>query len=57
MNLFRTLTLVTISAFLLFACAPAAEVPAAAPTSVAGEYLTTDYADAASLRNQLALAL
>ena len=57
MNLFRTLTLVTISAFLLFACAPSAEVPAAAPTSVAGEYLTTDYADAASLRNQLAFGI
>lgn len=57
MNIFRTLTLVTVSAFLLFACAPSAEAPAAAPTSVAGEYLTTDYADAASLRNQLAFGI
>lgn len=57
MNIYRTLTLVTISAFLLFACAPAAETTPAAPTSLAGEYLTTEYADATSLRNQLAFGM
>ena len=36
------------------ACAPAADATPAAPTSVAGEYLNTEYAGAASLRNQLA---
>jgi hypothetical protein len=38
----------------LSACAPAADEAPAVPTSVAGEYLSTEYADAASLRNQLA---
>ena len=54
MKLLRTLIILALSSLLLFACAPSAEVPAAAPTSIAGEYLTTEYADAASLRNQLA---
>ena len=54
MKIFRTLTVLAVSAALLFACAPAAEVTSAAPTSIAGEYLTTEYTDAASLRNQLA---
>jgi len=40
---------------LLSACAPAAEPTLAVPTSIAGEYLGIEYADAASLRNQLAL--
>lgn len=57
MKTLRTFTLVTISAFLLFACAPSAEAPAAAPTSIAGETLTTEYDDAASLRNQLAFGI
>lgn len=57
MNLFRTLTLVTVSALILFACVPSAEVPAAAPTSIAGEYLTIEYADAANLRSQLAFGI
>jgi hypothetical protein len=48
---FLTLTL------LLGACAPADETTPAAPTSIAGEYLNTDYADAASLRNQLAFGI
>lgn len=43
--------------FAIAACAPAAEAVPAAPTSIAGEYLTTDYADAASLRNQLAFGI
>ena len=38
----------------LSACAPAADAIPVAPTSVAGEYLNTEYADATSLRNQLA---
>ena len=54
MKIFRTLTILAVSAALLFACAPAAEVAPAAPTSIAGEYLTIEYTDAASLRNQLA---
>ncbi len=56
MKTLRTLTLLAVSAFLLIACAPSAEVPAA-PTSIAGEYLTTEYDDAASLRNQLAFGI
>ena len=54
MKSFRTPAVLAILATLLFACTPTSEVTPAAPTSVAGEYLTTDYADAASLRNQLA---
>ncbi len=46
-------SLIVLSA-LLAACAPAAPATPAAPTSVAGAYLTLEYADAASLRNQLA---
>lgn len=57
MKIFRTLTILAVSASLLFACAPAAEVSPAAPTSIAGEYLNSDYADAASLRNQLAFGI
>ncbi len=43
-----------IFSILLSACAPATETTPAPPTSVAGVYLSTEYADAASLRNQLA---
>ena len=57
MKIFRTLALLAVSAALLFACAPAAEVTPAAPTSIAGEYLTIEYTDAASLRNQLAFGI
>jgi hypothetical protein len=57
MKIFRTLTILAVSASLLFACAPAAEVAPAAPTSIAGEYLSIEYADAASLRNQLAFGI
>ena len=45
--------LALFAALFVYACAPAAEVQPA-PTSLAAAYLTTDYADAASLRNQLA---
>ena len=38
----------------LSACAPAADAIPVSPTSVAGEYLNTEYANATSLRNQLA---
>lgn len=57
MKTLRTLTLIALSSLLLFACAPAAETTPTAPTSIAGEYLTTEYADAASLRNQLAFGI
>jgi hypothetical protein len=57
MKTLRTLTLLALSSLLLFACAPAADTTPAAPTSIAGEYLNTDYADAASLRNQLAFGI
>lgn len=57
MNIFRSLTLLALSASLLFACAPAAETTPAAPTSIAGEYLTIEYADAANLRSQLAFGI
>ena len=53
-SIFRLTLLTLLSVFFIYACAPAAEVTPAAPTSIAGEYLTTEYADAASLRNQLA---
>lgn len=57
MKAFRFLIILSIPIFLLFACAPVAEVAPAAPTSIAGEYLATDYDDAASLRNQLAFGI
>lgn len=43
--------------FVIAACAPAAETIPVAPTSIAGEYLTIEYTDAASLRNQLAFGI
>jgi len=57
MKTFRPLILFVITASLLFACAPAAETTSAAPTSIAGEYLTTEYTDAANLRSQLAFGI
>ena len=57
MNLFRTLTILIVSVLLLAACAPAAETTPAAPTSIAGEYLSIEYADAANLRSQLAFGI
>lgn len=57
MNLFRSLTILIVSVLLLAACAPAAETTPAAPTSIAGEYLTIEYADAANLRSQLAFGI
>ncbi|MEW6286142.1 MAG: hypothetical protein AB1509_07930 [Chloroflexota bacterium] len=57
MKITRTLTLLVLAASLLIACAPAAETTPAAPTSIAGAYLSTEYADAASLRNQLAFGI
>lgn len=53
----RTLTILALAAFLIVACAPAAEATSVAPTSIAGEYLSIEYADAASLRNQLAFGI
>lgn len=57
MYIFRSLTLLALSASLLFACAPTAETTPVAPTSIAGEYLTTEYTDAANLRSQLAFGI
>lgn len=52
---FVTLALFIIS--LVAACTPAAETTPVAPTSLASEYLTTDYTDAANLRSQLAYGI
>ena len=57
MNIYRSLTILIVSVLLLAACAPAAETTPAAPTSIAGEYLTIEYADAANLRSQLAFGI
>lgn len=57
MNIFRSLAILIVAVSLLAACAPAAETTPAPPTSIAGEYLTTEFADAANLRNQLALGI
>lgn len=53
MNLSRFLLVVSLGVLLLSACAPAVE-DTTAQTSLTSEYLTTEYDDAASLRNQLA---
>lgn len=53
----RTLILLILAAALLVACAPATETTPAAPTSIAGEYFSVEYADSASLRNQLAFGI
>ena len=50
----RFLLLLLVVAVVLAACGSAADEIPAAPTSIAGEYLSIEYADAASLRNQLA---
>ena len=50
----RFLLLLLMVAVILAACGSAADEIPAAPTSIAGEYLNTDFAGAASLRNQLA---
>lgn len=50
----RFLLLLLVIAVVLAACGSAADKTPAAPTSIAGEYLNTEYTDAASLRNQLA---
>ena len=53
-NIFRLSLLTLLAAFFIYACAPAAETAPVAPTSIAGEYLSIEYTDAASLRSQLA---
>lgn len=53
-SIFRLTLLTLLAAFFIYACVPAAETAPVAPTSIAGEYLTTEFTDAASLRNQLA---
>lgn len=55
MKIFRILAILSVSAFLLFACT--AEPTAVSSVSLAGEYLTTDYVDAANLRSQLAFGI
>jgi hypothetical protein len=57
MKTFRSFILLAVTASLLFACAPTAKTAPAAPTSSAGEYLTTEYTDAANLRSQLAFGI
>ena len=57
MKIFRFLTLLVVASFLLFACTTGTPEETAAPTSIAGEYLTTEFTDAASLRNQLAYGI
>ncbi len=57
MKILRSFAILAVSAALLFACAPAADTTSTAPTSIAGEYLTTEYTDAANLRNQLAYGI
>lgn len=57
MKILRSLAILVVSASLLFACAPAADTVPAAPTSIAGEYLSIEYSDAASLRSQLAYGI
>src|SRR3990172_2982293 len=53
MNFSRFTILTLALSLLLSACVPGSAT-SAAPTSIAAAYLTTDYIDAASLRNQLA---
>ena len=53
-SIYRLTLLTLLAVFFIYACAPAAETAPVAPTSIAGEYLTTEFTDAASLRNQLA---
>ncbi len=50
----RFIPLFLIVAVLLAACGSAIEEAPVAPTSITGSYLNIDFADAASLRNQLA---
>lgn len=51
------LLIFTLLVFSLTACVPAAAETPATPTSVASVYLDTEFTDAASLRNQLALGI
>lgn len=53
-SIFRITLFTLLAVFFVYACAPAAETAPVASTSIAGEYLTTEFTDAASLRNQLA---
>lgn len=57
MKILNSLTLLALSASLLFGCAAAAETTPVAPTSIAGQYITIEYADAANLRSQLAFGI
>jgi len=57
MKIFRFLTVLMVASFLMFACATTTPDEPVAPTSIAGEYLITDFADAANLRNQLAYGI
>ena len=58
MKIFRFLTVLLVASFLLIACASSTpEETTTSPTSIAGEYLNTEFVDAASLRNQLAYGI
>lgn len=57
MKIIRFLSVLAVSTALLIACTPVADTSSSAPTSIAGGYLTTEYADAASLRSQLAFGI
>jgi len=50
-SIFRIALLTLLAVSLVYACAPTVE---ATPTSLASTYLTIEYSDAASVRNQLA---
>lgn len=50
-------SIVLLAIVLLAACAPVAETTPVVPTSLASEYLTTDYPDAVNLRSQLAYGI
>lgn len=54
MKKFLVLFSIMLIVLLASACAPTATISPTEPTSVAGAYLNTEYADAASLRSQLA---
>lgn len=55
-SMYRIALFTLLAVFFIYACAPAAQTEAEPEaTSLAATYLNTEYSDAASLRNQLAL--
>lgn len=59
MKIFRFLTIAAVAVFLVVACAAEPAEPAASDeaASIANEYLSTEYANAANLRSQLAYGI